>query len=50
MTKHAKITLSGARDIPFSALMLSQAKPLGAGKQARTVLIERATPRRRGRS
>ena len=25
MTKHAKITLSGARDIPFSALMLSQA-------------------------
>ncbi len=25
MTKHAKITLSGARGIPFSALMLSQA-------------------------
>lgn len=25
MTKHAKITLSGARDIPFSALVLSQA-------------------------
>ncbi len=25
MTKHAKITLSGARDIPFSVLMLSQA-------------------------
>ncbi|MBJ7499997.1 MAG: ParB/RepB/Spo0J family partition protein [Sphingopyxis sp.] len=25
MTKHAKITLSGARDIPFNALVLSQA-------------------------